>query len=236
MIFLLTALKIVYVLDPNLPTIPSPRPEDSDSVKAERIKRGDDELVCRGYIMNYLTDRLYDLYRNLTSPREIWTTLETKYKNEKKGTDKFLALRYFEFVMTDNMPIMDQVHELQILVSKLAELEIKIPDSLQVGAILSKLPPTWNEYRKKILLSPENFTIEKFFTHLQIEAENRARDVILLNSKIHYVGESSRGKNNNKLKVQKKGKLIQKVCSNEKGTRTMFSLWKQRSLHQTVQV
>jgi hypothetical protein len=36
---------------------------------------------------------------------------------------------------------MDQVHEIQMLISKLSNLDIKVPDSLQAGAILSKLPP-----------------------------------------------------------------------------------------------
>ncbi|KAH1108655.1 hypothetical protein J1N35_012423 [Gossypium stocksii] len=53
---------------------------------------------------------------------------------------------------------MDLVDELQVLVSKLSELEINISDSLQVGAILSKLPPFWNGYRKKILHSPKSYT------------------------------------------------------------------------------
>ena len=62
--------------------------------------------------------------------------------------------------MNDQTPLMDQVHELQILVSKTTDLEIKVPDSLQVGPILSKLPPSWNEYRKKVLHSAESITID----------------------------------------------------------------------------
>ncbi|OIT38297.1 hypothetical protein A4A49_63568, partial [Nicotiana attenuata] len=80
MIFLLTALKIFYVLDPMLPAMSEPTEEDT---KAERKKRQDDELLCRGHILNTLTDRLYDLYSNLKSPREIWTALQTAYENEK---------------------------------------------------------------------------------------------------------------------------------------------------------
>lgn len=149
MVFFLTALKIFYVLEADLTVIPDPTPDDSDSLKKKRNKRKEDELVCRGYILNSLTDRLYDLYRNLSSPKEIWNALEAKYKNEKRGTDKFLAMKYFEFFMTDDKAtIMDQVHELQILVSRLSELEIKIPDALQIGAILAKLPPSWNDFRK----------------------------------------------------------------------------------------
>ncbi|XP_022717833.1 uncharacterized protein LOC111276355 [Durio zibethinus] len=189
MVFLLTALKMFYVLDPNLEPIPKPTLEDSDAIEAIRSKSEEDELVCRGYILNSLSNRLYDLYRNMKTPKEIWTALEHKYMNEKKGMDKFLALKYFEFSITDDKPIMDQVHELQILVSKLSELEIKVPDSLQVGAILSKLPHSWNGYRKKVMHSTDTFTIEEFQTHIQIEAENHARDALFLRGyNVNYKG------------------------------------------------
>ena len=76
MIFLLTALKIVYVLDPNLPEISVGTPDDSDQVKADRVKREEDELLCRGHILNTLSDRLYDLFASIKSPIEIWNALE----------------------------------------------------------------------------------------------------------------------------------------------------------------
>ena len=103
--FLLTALKIFYVLDPNLSAIPAPTPEDSDAVKAERKKCEDDELVCRGHILNSLSDRLYDLFTTIESSKEIWNALETKYKTEKLGTDKFVILKYFEFKMIDTKSV-----------------------------------------------------------------------------------------------------------------------------------
>ena len=59
--FLLTTLKIFYVLDPELAPIPEPADEDSDELKTERKKRRDDELICRGHILNALSNRLYDL-------------------------------------------------------------------------------------------------------------------------------------------------------------------------------
>ncbi|OIT31437.1 hypothetical protein A4A49_62252, partial [Nicotiana attenuata] len=121
MIFLVTAFKIFYVLDLQLPALPDlslqdPTLEDSEDVKAKRNKREDDELLYRGHILNTLTDRLYDRYQNLTSPREIWMALQTTYENEKRGIDKSLSLQYFEFKMVDTKPIMDQIHELKILV------------------------------------------------------------------------------------------------------------------------
>jgi hypothetical protein len=71
LIFLLTALKIAYVLDPNLSKLPEPTDNDSDQLKAERKKHEEDEVVCRGHILNTLSDRLYDLFTSMKSPKEI---------------------------------------------------------------------------------------------------------------------------------------------------------------------
>ncbi|KAK0598626.1 hypothetical protein LWI29_036452 [Acer saccharum] len=138
--FLLTVLKIAYVLDPNLqPLLEPDKDKDTDTLQAERKKRSEDEVMCRGHILNTLSDSLYDLYNTMKSPKEIWNALEYKYKAEKEGADKFLILKYFEFTMVDTKPILDQIHELQILVTKLRELKVEISESFQVGAIITKL-------------------------------------------------------------------------------------------------
>ncbi|XP_039138766.1 uncharacterized protein LOC120276100 [Dioscorea cayenensis subsp. rotundata] len=71
---------------------------------------------------------------------------------------------------------MDQVHELQILVSKLKDLNIEVSEALKVGAAIAKLPPSWNDYRKKLLHSSESFSLEQLHKHLIIEEETRIRD------------------------------------------------------------
>ncbi|GAV76636.1 hypothetical protein CFOL_v3_20109 [Cephalotus follicularis] len=95
MIFLLTALTIYYILDPDLLPIEEPVPNDDgtqpsaeaiDKVIKEKKKRAEDELLCRGHIPNTLSDRLYDLFTEMKSAREIWTALEFKYKAEEEGT------------------------------------------------------------------------------------------------------------------------------------------------------
>ncbi|KAK3011037.1 hypothetical protein RJ639_012658 [Escallonia herrerae] len=114
---------VQYVLDPNLPPLPEITNNDSNETKAARKKREEDELVCRGHILNALSDRLYDLFTSSKCPKEIWKALENKYNNEKQGADKFLTLKYFEFTMNDSESVLDQVHQLQILVSKLKDLK-----------------------------------------------------------------------------------------------------------------
>uniref|UniRef100_A0A2N9GRF5 CCHC-type domain-containing protein n=2 Tax=Fagus sylvatica TaxID=28930 RepID=A0A2N9GRF5_FAGSY len=218
--FLLTALKIFYVLDPNLQPIPDPTPQDTEQLKQQRIKKEEDELVCRGHILNTLSDRLYDLFTTMTSPKEIWKALETKYKTEKQGTDKFIIQKYFDFKMMDNVSVLDQVHELQILVHKLNDLSIKIPELFQVGAIIAKLPPSWNNYRKKLLHMAEELTLEQIGTHLRIEEESRIREGTNYVSKVNegtvnYVLNGGVGSSKTNKSFRPNKKIVKKTNSNK---------------------
>jgi hypothetical protein len=60
-------------------------------------------------------------------------------------------------LLTIYKSIVNQIHGIQLLISKLSDLDIKVPDSLQVEAALSKLP-----YRKKMLHSTDNYTFKQF--------------------------------------------------------------------------
>ncbi len=68
------------------------------------------------------------------------------------------------------------MHELQILIHKLNDLSIKIPKLFQVRAIIVKLPPTWNNYRKKLLHIAKELTLKHIGTHFRIEEESRIRE------------------------------------------------------------
>ncbi|RVW29758.1 Retrovirus-related Pol polyprotein from transposon TNT 1-94 [Vitis vinifera] len=145
--FLLTALKIFYILDPTLALLPEPKENDTPQVVAARKKREEDELICRGHILNALSDRLYDPYTNTYSAREIWEALENKYKAEE-----------------------------EVIVNKLKVLKIELPEAFQVGAIMAKLPSSWKVYRKRILHKSEDYSLEEIQKHLRIEEESRSRD------------------------------------------------------------
>ncbi|KAL0301616.1 UNVERIFIED_CONTAM: hypothetical protein Sradi_6438400 [Sesamum radiatum] len=114
MMFLLTFLKIAYVMGVNYPAT-EPQEGDGDQIRAARAKRGEDELLSRGHILNGLSDRLFDLYSSIKSPLEIWNALEQKYNTEKQGTNKFLTMKYFEFAMrAEETRIRDKMHQVQL--------------------------------------------------------------------------------------------------------------------------
>ncbi|XP_075665961.1 uncharacterized protein LOC142635738 [Castanea sativa] len=158
--FLIIALKFFYVLYPNLMSFPTTSDEDTNEIKAKKKKWEEDELICKGHILNTLLDRLYDLYTSMKSLKEIWNALEAKYKIEKINTNKFIIQKYFDYKMLDNILVLDQVHELQILVNKLHDLSINIPESFQVGAIIAKLPSSWNNFRNEAWLNAPSLSID----------------------------------------------------------------------------
>ncbi|URE44790.1 Retrotransposon protein [Musa troglodytarum] len=203
--FIFTALKIFYVLDPNLQPIPDLTDNDTDEVKAERKKRNEDEVMCRGHILNALLGRLYDLYNVEPSAKAIWNALEFKYQAEEKGTKKFLILKYFDYKFVDDK--LAQVHELQVIVNQLKAEKIKLPEPFQVRAIIAKLPSSWKGYRKKILHDSKEITLEQIQKHLRIKEESRMRDKSensFNNIKANVVKQP---KNSNKGKQNKKNHL-----------------------------
>ena len=54
--FLLTELGVAYLLSRNLSTIPEPSDKDDEKTIATRKKRKENEVHCRGCILNSLSD------------------------------------------------------------------------------------------------------------------------------------------------------------------------------------
>nr|GEW28030.1 hypothetical protein [Tanacetum cinerariifolium] len=73
--FLLTTLKVVYVL-----TKPMPELVEDPTMNAIRIstKWDNDDYICRGHILNDMSDSLFDVYMNVESAKEFWDSLESK--------------------------------------------------------------------------------------------------------------------------------------------------------------
>ncbi|GKA15359.1 hypothetical protein Tco_0695106 [Tanacetum coccineum] len=85
--FLLTMLKVVYVL-----TTPMPELMEDATVEAIKIraKWENDDYICKGHILNGMSDSLFDVYTNVESAKELWDSLESKYMAEDASSKKFL--------------------------------------------------------------------------------------------------------------------------------------------------
>ena len=52
------------------------------------------DFICRNYVMNALTDSLYNMYSNKKTTKELWESLDRKYKIKDVGAKKFIVSRF----------------------------------------------------------------------------------------------------------------------------------------------
>ena len=117
--FFLTSLKLAYILDDALEALPEPTPNDPADVVDRRVARKADDYLCRGYILNALSDNVYAAHRTIESAKELWIALDTKYRIEESSNRKFLISNYIDFKMTNDKSLLTQVHDLQKIVGDL---------------------------------------------------------------------------------------------------------------------
>lgn len=79
----------------------------------ERVKWENDDYICRGHILNALSDALFDVYENALTAKEVWDSLQAKYLTEDATSKKFIVGQFMNFCMVDTKPVIDQMHELQ---------------------------------------------------------------------------------------------------------------------------
>ncbi|GJY04417.1 putative reverse transcriptase domain-containing protein, partial [Tanacetum coccineum] len=78
----------------------------------KRAKWDNDDYVCRGLILNGMSDSLFDVYQNVETSKELWDTLEAKYMAEDASSKKFLVSNFTNYKMTDSRPVLEQYNEL----------------------------------------------------------------------------------------------------------------------------
>ncbi|GKD47910.1 pol polyprotein, partial [Tanacetum coccineum] len=105
------------------------------------------EFLCRNYVLNGLVDSLYNVYCKTTTAKELWLSLERKYKTEDAGSKKFMVARFLDYKMVDSKSVISQVQDLQVLLhnihaegmtlkdNKLAQKDTYTPDSAKANMV-----------------------------------------------------------------------------------------------------
>ncbi|GKE46299.1 zinc finger, CCHC-type containing protein [Tanacetum coccineum] len=116
--FLLTTLKVVYVL-----TTPMSELMEDDTVEVirRRAKWENDDYVCRWHILNGMSDPLFDIYQNVESAKELWDSLESKYMAEDASSKKILG--------------------------QYTQHGLKMDESISVSSVIDKLPLSWKDIK-----------------------------------------------------------------------------------------
>ncbi|GKC60683.1 zinc finger, CCHC-type containing protein [Tanacetum coccineum] len=163
---------------------------------SERLKFENDNFICRGHILNAMSDLLFDVYQNYSTARELWNTLEERYFTKDTTSKKFIVSKFNSYKMIDSRPIMDQMYELEHILSMFTQNNMNMNESIQVASIIDKLPFTWKDVKKNLKHHKDDLSLKDLGKHLLIEEqyhlENKANDDT---SKVYVMeekGESSK--------------------------------------------
>ncbi|KAF5944676.1 hypothetical protein HYC85_018753 [Camellia sinensis] len=89
MLFYLTTLNLTCFLYENAPTLKEDETDQQIIVVVDAWKHVD--FLCRNYILNGLDNTLYNVYSPIKTAKELWESLEKKYKTEDAGSKKFVV-------------------------------------------------------------------------------------------------------------------------------------------------
>ncbi|GJZ80449.1 pol polyprotein [Tanacetum coccineum] len=188
MFFYLTTLGLARFLKETVPQVEPPAEGQSSNAQAvqavEAWKHSD--FLCHNYVLNGLIDPLYNVYCKTTTAKELWESLERKYKTEDADTKKFVVARFLDYKMVDSKNV------------------------------IKKLPPSWVEFKNYLKHKRKEMSVEDLVVRLRIEEDNKLaqKDTYTPDSAkanmVEHAGSSSRfnskGNKKDKKKNDKKGK------------------------------
>ncbi|KAG8493357.1 hypothetical protein CXB51_010932 [Gossypium anomalum] len=120
--------------------------------------------------MNQYYGKVYSVKK---TAKELWTSLDHKYKTEYARAKKFLVVKFLNFVMIDSKLIVNQVQELQLIIHEILAEGMVINESFQVATIIKKLPHTWNDFNNYLKHKRKEMLVEDMTVRLRIEEDNR---------------------------------------------------------------
>ena len=89
------------------------------------------------------------MYSTKKSAKELWESLDRKYKTEDAGAKKFLVGRFLDYKMVDSKTVISQVQEIQVILHEIHAEGMNLPEDFEVASIIEKLPPAWKEVSTK---------------------------------------------------------------------------------------
>nr|GEX64101.1 zinc finger, CCHC-type [Tanacetum cinerariifolium] len=159
-------------------TTPMPELLEDATVEAIRIKAKweNDDYICRGHILNGMSDSLFDVYTNVESAKELWDSLESKYIAEDSSSKKFFVSNFNNYKMVDSRPVMEQYNELLRILGQYTQHGLKMDESISISSIIDKLPPFWKDFKHTLKHGKDDLSLVQLGSHLRIEEPLRAQD------------------------------------------------------------
>ena len=202
MLFYLTTLNLAYFLQEDAPTLKENETDRQAIATVEAWKHAD--FLCRNYLLNGLNNTLYNVYCAFNTVRELWESLDKKYKTEDAGLKKFVVGKFLDYKMLDSKTVINQVQDLQVILHDIHAEGMSLSESFQVASIIEKLPPLWKVFKNYLKHKRKEMRLEDLIVRLRIEEDNRASEKKagkgIMESKANVVKQGQTSHNNKKRK------------------------------------
>ncbi|KAJ9547314.1 hypothetical protein OSB04_019857 [Centaurea solstitialis] len=205
--FLLTTLNVVHVLSS---TAPEEKDDETPAEIRKRCKWENDDYICRGHILNGMSDSLFDIYQNVKNAKQLWNDLESKYIAEDASSKKFLVSDFNNYKMMDSRPVMEQYNELLRILGQYAQHNMQMDECIAVSSVIDKLPPSWKDFKHTLKHQKEELSLVQLGSHIRIEESLRSQESDKNKAKPDVGQPSVHMVEGNKINPKHKGKGIKR--------------------------
>ena len=99
MMFYLTTLNLVRVLNED-PLVLKEGENDKQIIAVMEAWKHSD-FLCKNYILSELENTLYNVYSSISTAKELWASLDKKYKIEDADHKKFMDGKFLDYKIVD---------------------------------------------------------------------------------------------------------------------------------------
>ena len=163
-LFYLTTLNLAKFLYENAPNLKENQMDRQVVAAMEAWKHAD--FLCKNYILNGLDNTQYNVYSSIKTSKELWDSLEKKYKTIDAGTKKFIVGKLLDYKMVDSKTMLNQVQEIQLIMHEIHAEGMFVSESFQVATIIEKLPSSWKDFKNQLKYKHKEMWLEKFIIRL----------------------------------------------------------------------
>ena len=130
-------------------------------------------FLCKNYILNRLENTLYNVYSPIKTAKELWESLDRKYKTKDAGMKIFVVGRFLDYKMVDSKTSLSQVQDLPVILHEIHVEGMVLSESFKVVAIIEKLPPNWKDLKNYLKHKRKEMKLKDLIMRLRIEEDNR---------------------------------------------------------------
>ncbi|KAL4011257.1 hypothetical protein IC575_028309 [Cucumis melo] len=181
MLFYLITLNLAKFLKEDAPILPEGETNKEKQLAVDAWKHA--EYLCKNYILNGLDNTLYNVYSSVDSAKNLWTSLEKKYKTEVAGAKKFIVGKFLDYKMVNSKTVISQV---QVILHDIHAENMTLSESFQVASIIEKLPPSWKDFKNYLKHKRKEIKLEELVVRLGIEENNRKAEKCIIDSTIDH--------------------------------------------------